>query len=215
MGIVADFTQMPTINDFQRILGDQLKDIDIGILIPNAGVVYPIPFAELSNREVETSVQVNACHVIYTLKVLVNQLIKRHQDTGIKPAILVTSSGMGFQPVAGNLPYSCTKTFVSFLAQGLNFELKEHVDVLDFTPGWVSTPLAAALEVERGVHESITPDRCATVAFRDLGLTPTTVGALRHDIGAIMLRRMPLSMINFMMNLLLVKPEQERRKKAN
>ena len=56
MGIVTDFTQMPTIDDYNRILGEKLKDLDIGVLIANAGVAYPLPFAELSNREVEATV---------------------------------------------------------------------------------------------------------------------------------------------------------------
>ena len=37
------------------------------------------------------------------------------------------------------LTYSCTKTFVSFLARGLSFELKRKVDCIDWVLGQVKT----------------------------------------------------------------------------
>ena len=55
---------------------------------------------------------VNALQPIYTAKVLVKQLLARDKLS----AIVITSSGLGAQPVAGILDYSCTKTFVNFLA---------------------------------------------------------------------------------------------------
>ena len=49
-----------------------------------------------------------------------------------RSAIVVTSSGMGGAPTPGILSYSSSKSFSSFLAEGLNIELKSKVDVISF-----------------------------------------------------------------------------------
>ena len=50
-------------------------------------------------------------------------------------AIVITSSDLGRQPVPLCLPYSCTKTFVSFLATGLSYELEGRIDCIDWALG--------------------------------------------------------------------------------
>ena len=58
-----------------------------------------------------------------------------------RSAIVVTSSGMASAPISGILSYSMSKTLSSFLAEGLNIELKNKVDVLSFQCGEVRTKL--------------------------------------------------------------------------
>lgn len=58
-----------------------------------------------------------------------------------RSAIAVTSSALAMYPMSGILPYSMSKTFSSFLAEGLNVELKDKVDVMSFQPGEVQTKL--------------------------------------------------------------------------
>lgn len=81
------------------------------------------PFAEIPNKDIEILVNVNALHVIYFAKVMVNQLLKRFDVDKIKSGILVTSSGLGERPMAGTITYSACKSFAGFIAEGLNFEL--------------------------------------------------------------------------------------------
>ena len=38
MYIIADFAKMNTIEDYQKHIGDKLKDIDVAMLILNAGL---------------------------------------------------------------------------------------------------------------------------------------------------------------------------------
>ena len=94
-------------------------------------------FNDLTGLEVQNMVQLNTLHVIYTVKVLLNKLVQRHTERGVKSAILVTSSGLGCLPLSGFLTYSCSKSFVSFLAQGLHIELKGVVDVISYEAGEV------------------------------------------------------------------------------
>ena len=97
-------------------------------MVLNAGWAQYGPFVDLSYSEVETQVNINALHPIYLLKVLLNQITSRSKKSGI----VIVSSGLGTFPVPGFLTYSCSKSFVNYLGIGLNYELKEKVDVISF-----------------------------------------------------------------------------------
>ena len=56
----------------------------------------------------------------------------------------MTSSGLGAVPIPGNITYSASKSFSSFLAQGLNFELKDKIDVISFELGRTDTKMSKA-----------------------------------------------------------------------
>ena len=58
-----------------------------------------------------------------------------------RSAMIVTSSLASIRPFPGMLTYSACKRFVSHLAQGLNFELAEKVDVMSYNPAEVATKL--------------------------------------------------------------------------
>jgi len=73
-------------------------------------------------------VTLNALHPIYLTKALLKQILERNART----AIVVTSSGLGSAPIPGILAYSCSKSFSSYLAEGLSMELKDKCDVLSF-----------------------------------------------------------------------------------
>ena len=90
------------------------------------------PFEDLANEEVEEVVAVNALHPVYIIKVLLNQMLDRAKKSKTRGAIIVTSSGLGSIAVPGCISYSASKSFSSFIAEGLNFELKQHIDVMSY-----------------------------------------------------------------------------------
>jgi len=59
-------------------------------------------------------------------------------------AIVITASGLALKPFGGVLAYSCTKTFVNFLGQGLSYELEGKVDCLSWMCEQVHTNLNRA-----------------------------------------------------------------------
>jgi short-subunit dehydrogenase len=118
--IVADFSKMFTIKDY-KVISDQLKDKDVGILCLNAGVQQMGAFSELTDQEIQDIVSVNALHVVYFAKLMIAQLSQRKK----RSAIIVTSSGFGAKCYAGTIAYSAAKSFASFIAEGLNYELSE------------------------------------------------------------------------------------------
>ena len=71
MCLVADFWKLRTMEDYRKVVGEKLQDLDVGVLVLNAGFAHVGPFAEISDEELEKQVQVNANHVIYTAKAMV------------------------------------------------------------------------------------------------------------------------------------------------
>ena len=70
--VVADFSKLLTILDYQTTIGDKLKDVDVAVLVLNAGYLFNGPFKDLTNDEIESHIKLNILHVTYTTKVLVN-----------------------------------------------------------------------------------------------------------------------------------------------
>ena len=59
MCIVADFGSMKTIDEYQTKIASKLENIDVSVLVINAGVVTPGSFLKLSCDEVEKMITVN------------------------------------------------------------------------------------------------------------------------------------------------------------
>ena len=129
---MANLGKMTKYNEYERI-AQELDGIDIAMLFLNAGWGLMGPFKEITGPETEEIVTVNALHPIYLTKALLNSILQRNART----AIVITSSGLGSAPMPGILAYSCSKSFSSFLGEGLNIELKDKVDVLSWQCGEV------------------------------------------------------------------------------
>jgi len=63
---------MKSIADYEKLVQDKISKLDVGILILNAGVAGMGPFSEIRDKDIEIIVNVNALHVIYFAKVMVN-----------------------------------------------------------------------------------------------------------------------------------------------
>ena len=110
-------------------------------------------------------------------------------------ALVVTSSGLGAAPFAGILDYSCSKSFVNFLAQGLSFELEGKVDCLSWQCGEVHTKM----NKKPPGGAVITTDAAVKGMFKDLGKEKMTRGCFAHDSSMALLPLIPFAPFNRMM----------------
>lgn len=181
--IIADFQKLLTCQEYETVVADPLKDLDIGILIVNAGMMTAGFVEQLSLAEVQTMVSVNVCHVAYTTKVFVQKMVERFKTTGLKSGLIITSSAGALAPMPGATVYSASKAFDHFVACGLHEELKGMVDVISYTACGVKSNLNrsdAAKELAKDYPGQITTEQAAEVCFRDLGHEKVTFGALIH-----------------------------------
>lgn len=93
--------------------------------------------------------------------------------------MIIVSSAASVMPMPGNLIYCCTKTFATYLGEGLFYEFEGDVDVMAYNPASVDTNMNPA-ENQESKAGYITPAEAAEVCFRDLGIDATTFGAASH-----------------------------------
>ena len=147
------------------------------MLFLNAGY-HPVgPFADLSYMDIQRVVSCNTLHPIYTAKVLVDQMLAR----GKLSAIVITSSGLGINPVPGVITYSSSKSFVSFLGVGLSYELEGKIDCMSWTLGMTDTKL---LSMPNKNNNPLIASRKEAVdgMLRDLGRERITKGCKKHEL---------------------------------
>jgi short-subunit dehydrogenase len=63
---------MYTMADYNSTIGDKLKDLDVGLLILNAGFLPWNHLVNSSEKEVEGQMTINMLHVTYTAKAMIN-----------------------------------------------------------------------------------------------------------------------------------------------
>jgi len=66
-------------------------------------------------------------------------LLERISKNGQKAGLIITSSLTANRPIPGFQIYSATKVFGSYIAEALNYEFKDKVDVLSYRPASVNT----------------------------------------------------------------------------
>lgn len=70
MSIVADLGTLFSIQDYQTTIADKLKDLDVAILALNAGFNKNRAFKEVTDKDIQDTVMLNALHPAYLAKVM-------------------------------------------------------------------------------------------------------------------------------------------------
>lgn len=189
MSLIADFGKLYTIKEYQEQIADKLKDVDVSVLILNAGCTKMNAFVKLEDQHCQDIVMINTLHPAYLSKVMAPQLNARFAKKGQKAAMVFVSSLASVVPSPGNLTYSATKSFCSYLGEGLSYEFEGKVDVINYMPSSVGTNLNPGAKSAGG--DSISSAQSAEVCFRDLGIEPSTYGHWKHCNTAFLISMLP------------------------
>jgi len=121
--------------DVER-LAEAVSDLDIAVLVNNAGSGYSGAFAKQDAERLRAMVELNCAAPV----VLTSLLLPRMLARGAKSAIVVTGSVAGRQPLPLHALYSATKAFDLLFGEALAVELRgAGVDVLVLEPGTTDT----------------------------------------------------------------------------
>lgn len=149
------------------ILFEETKNLEVGMLIPNAGI-------ELNGLFINTSIEAN--RKLLRLNSEVPMALTHHYGrmmaTRNKGAILLVSSGFGYQAIPYIANYAATKAYILALGEALNVELKEYgVDVLVLSPGLTKTSMTddSTINFKKLPILSMAPDVVARIGFKALG----------------------------------------------
>jgi short-subunit dehydrogenase len=165
-------------------------DLDLGILVNNAGFGGAGRFAKLDVERLREMIAVNCAAPMALTSHLLSKL--RARD---RAAIVFTGSVAGRIPLPLHSVYSATKAFDLFLGEALAVELAEDaIDVLVLEPGSTATEFqAVAGEI---AHEGESAADVVAVAIESLGRQPTVISGWNNWLrGAIAPRLIPRSLM--------------------
>jgi len=169
------------------------EDLEIGVLVNNAGSGYAGRFEKLDTERLTAMVGLNCTAPVILTSRLVGGMTARGRG-----AVIFTGSVAGRQPLPLHSVYSASKAFDRLLAESLYVELREHgVDVLVLEPGTTETEFQeVAGEIPHGGQSA---EAVVAVAMTNLGEQPAVVSGWWNWIRAIVPARVfPRSLVAYL-----------------
>lgn len=162
----------------------ETHDLEIGLLVSNAGHVVPGSFLGHEATAYQEVIQLN----VVTPMTLAHHFGRRMATRG-RGGIIFTSSIGGFGPVPWMANYSGTKSYLLAFGPALRHELARHgVDVTVLSPGPTDTPMAT------------TTSAISTTTMPMMKVGPVVAEALRRlPKAAVILPGIRLKLIMFFM----------------
>jgi len=169
--IVEDFTKAHEPEFAERIY-DQVNDLDISILVNNAGVGITKRYEVIPIEKIREIVTVNCLSHALITRILLPKLAARTQ----KSAIINISSFASYAPLPGMQLYAASKAFHDFLSRGMSYEYPE-IDILSLRPAGISTSM---INYKKPNAEIILPEEFVRAGLDALGHTDQTPGHFKH-----------------------------------
>jgi short-subunit dehydrogenase len=163
--VVADLSE----RSGQTGLIAAVADLEIGLLVNNAGLGYAGRFDLLDGERLRRLVAVNCEAPV----VLTHAFVQGMRERG-RGGVLLTGSVAGNQPVPLHAVYSATKAFDRLLGEALWAELRaSNIDVVVLEPGSTETEFQeVAGEIAHGGQSA---DEVARVGLAALGQQPSVI----------------------------------------
>jgi len=177
--VIADFKKSLEPGFYDKIY-NQIKNLDISILINNVGVGNTGFFHKIDNEKINDIMSVNIFPQYFMTKKLIHILLNRLQASkNLRSAIVNVSSINGTRAFPYVCMYSSSKAYNDMFSRCLNVEFKNRIDILSLRPGYVTSQMTYRKEV--GL-DTISPEDCAEGCLRDLGRKSYTFGHYKHEV---------------------------------
>ncbi len=178
---------------FLSKLEEATHDLDIGLVVSNAGTWMLGDFVTMDDRRLQRSLHLNVEAHLDVAHHFGQHLAKRRRG-----GLLLTASTAGLQGIPFSAEYAAAKAYVLALGEGLHGELQKvgvHVTVL--LPGATETPLLAASGFERpSILKPMSPEQCVAEGLAALSANRAThiAGRMNRLLAALMPRRLATRM---------------------
>ncbi|KAM9360115.1 17-beta-hydroxysteroid dehydrogenase type 3 [Symphorus nematophorus] len=187
--IVTDFIQENVFTEIE----DQLKDLDVGILVNNVGILpsfIPCKFLESAELD-QTITKVINCNV-KTMAKMCRIVLPGMQNRG-KGVILNISSGVASIPFPLYTLYAASKVFVERFSQGLQAEYKDKGIIIQaVAPFGVSTRMAA---YQKTNMVTLSPEDFVKNSLQYIRAGDKTHGSICHIVLGLLLQMIPLKIL--------------------
>lgn len=176
--VASDLSQAGAV----KALYERVSDLDIGLVIPSAGIDEMGQFLDKDYEDLERMLTLNIQVPTEIAHMFGQKLVSRKHS-----GIMLVSSLFGYQGIPNFAGYAASKSYILTLGETLNVELsKQGLDVLVLSPGLTDTPFSQTMEINFGQLPMFAqkPEQVAKVALSALGRKPTVVSGLLNKIYA-------------------------------
>ncbi|KAM4677982.1 uncharacterized protein O3C94_009989 [Discoglossus pictus] len=166
-------------SEIYQPIEDGLKGLDIGILVNNVGMAFPVPtqFLNIPNLKqwLTDIINCNIVSMVQMTRIVLPNMVKKK-----KGLIINISSEAGTRPYHMVTVYSSSKVFMDFFSRGLHAEYKSQgITVQCVMPLMVSTNMTSGIEPNIFTKN---PDSFVREALNTVGYTNRTSGCLSHSL---------------------------------
>jgi len=174
-----------------KTLYDSISHLDIGLIIPSAGVDEMGQFLDKDYTSLEKMITLNVTVPTNIAHIFGRKMVKRK-----RAGIIFVSSLFAYQGIPHFATYAATKAYILTLGEALTVELREKgIDILTLSPGLTSTPFAEGLKMDLRLLPMIAqkPKQVARTGLRNLGHKMSVVSGLLNKFYAWENRLIPRS----------------------
>ncbi|MBE2279325.1 MAG: SDR family NAD(P)-dependent oxidoreductase, partial [Ignavibacteriaceae bacterium] len=158
-------------------LVNQTRDLEVGILVNNAGFGKFGEFENLNLQDGLDMIRLNCLAPYYLTQVFVPQMIKRG-----KGAVMILGSVVGCQPTPYYTTYAATKAFDNMFGAALWNELEsKNIDVLSVLPGGTITGFQKIANTKQQSFYR-TAEQVVESSMKALGKKPVVVDGFLNKI---------------------------------
>ncbi len=159
--ITLDLTDRDSIDT----LMDKIGDLDIGILVNNAGFGLAGNYMDLNVQKQVKMVQLNCAVPVELTHAILPQMLKKG-----KGALITVSSLTAFLVNPYFSVYGATKAFDLLFAEALSYELRDmNIDSLILCPGITGTEFLKKSNIRPEFMPVMTPEKVVKKAIQSLG----------------------------------------------
>ncbi len=177
--------------DFLPDIKSSISDLEVGILINNAGFTKTGPLVENTLEDELKLLHVN-CRAPLILAHEYGRQMKERQKGGM----IFLASTVAFAAVSSWTNYCASKAYDLMLAEGLAVELKKYgVDVLALCPGFTRTEFIELPKITNAMAMDVEP--VVKLALKKLGKTRFTVPGLFNKFATFSTRWQPRALNSF------------------
>ena len=193
---------------FLSKLEEATQDLDIGLVVSNAGTTMLGEFVSRDSRAVQRSLRLNVEAHLDVAHHFGQHLARRRRG-----GLLLTASTAGLQGIPFSAEYAAAKAYVLALGEGLHGELQKigvHVTVL--LPGATDTPMLAASGFDLPAFlKPMSTRQCVAEGLTALSANRAThiAGRMNRVLAALMPRRLATRMYGSLSGQVLAKQNGE------
>ncbi len=191
--LIKDLGKQESVDEILIFL--KQKKINVDVLINNAGFGLWGPFNDVPIEKAIEMVNVHICALLKLTYYVLPYMIKNSNGH-----ILNVGSVYSYTPVAYQIVYAATKSFMRSFTRGLKYELKhQNINITLLCPGSTHTQFRKRLNLqERSYFGYLTAEEVANAGFSGLMKNKDIViPGLLNKLFVQIISRFPLSVIDF------------------